>query len=803
MAFGRHNNIKMVNLTAQNIYADDDAINEGESGPLITFIIKFRLVICLMTVLIVAALSLQLGKLSIDNDFRIWFPEDSKYLKNLKDIEEEFTRADDVMLVFGLKQNVEGSIFNDKLLNQIRIFTEESWQIPNVVRVDSISNFLYSSVDQDNLLINQLIEEDFIFSIDNIVKLVTYVKSEPAIMGRLVSEDLRTTAIRLSIAAPDAKRAQAELETVEQARLLAAQLASENSDIDVHLIGTVMRNNAVVEATNDSAAFLYPLLFVTLLILSGLLFRSISAVVIMLSVIVITLLATLSLVASFGWALSTVSLSAPIVIITVAIASVVHLLNAYRNSYTLYQDKLRAINYSYRVNIHIVFVTILTTCIGFLGLNFSDTQPFKDFGNITALGIVITLIACVTIVPFLLSILPPIRTSQHRLTNLHSVVTRLVDWIERHTNAIIMFVFLCAFASVFLLQRNELTDDTIGYFSHDLPIRKAAEYTDRNLTGIETIQLSIGNSKDQPNGINNPAFLNKVNSFTAWARTQDVITHVYSYTDILKRLNQRMNQDQPSHYIIPDQASLAAQYLLLYNFSLPQGSDANDLISFDESKLRILLTKHIQQSRRFIEFEETIHEWFNANAPELEIITSGEGLVFAHIGQNNINDMLKGSAVTLIFITFVMILALKSLRYGAISVLPNLLPCLFMFGIWGLVVGQLNMASAMIFSITIGIVVDDTVHLLMKYLNSRRQRQAKAKQALIEMLVHVMPAVITTSLIIAVGFSVLILSDFNANVIMGKMIVIVVLLALFIDLIFVPAVILLIDRYKNPALKNT
>ena len=263
-----------------------------------------------------------------------------------------------------------------------------------------------------------------------------------------------------------------------------------------------------------------------------------------------------------------------------------------------------------------------------------------------------------------------------------------------------------------------------------------------------------------------------------------------------------MNQDQASHYSIPGQASLAAQYRLLYNFSLPQGSDANDLVSFDESKLRLLITIHNQKSRRFIEFEEEIHQWFEDNAPDCNIVTSGEGLVFSHIGQNNINDMLKGSIVTLIFITFVMILALKSLRFGAISVLPNLLPCLFMFGTWGLVVGQLNMASAMIFSITIGIVVDDTVHLLMKYLSSRRQRQTDAKQALTEMLMHVMPAVITTSLIITIGFSVLILSDFNANVIMGKMVAIVVFLALFIDLIFVPAMILLIDQYKSSAEKT-
>ncbi len=165
--------------------------------------------------------------------------------------------------------------------------------------------------------------------------------------------------------------------------------------------------------------------------------------------------------------------------------------------------------------------------------------------------------------------------------------------------------------------------------------------------------------------------------------------------------------------------------------------------------------------------------------------------MFAYISKRNIDSMLRGNAIAIILIAVIMALALRSFGMGALSILPNAVPILMAFGLWALMVGQVGMASATVTATALGIVVDDTVHLLTKYLRGRREKGFNAEDAIRYAFRTVGPAILTTTLILTTGFAILAASTFKINAEMGLLTAMAIALALVFDFLFLPALLML------------
>jgi len=296
------------------------------------------------------------------------------------------------------------------------------------------------------------------------------------------------------------------------------------------------------------------------------------------------------------------------------------------------------------------------------------------------------------------------------------------------------------------------------------------------------------------NGINNPEYLNAVSDFSDWLREQPETDHLNTITDTLKRLNKNMHGDAPEWYRLPATQEMAAQYLLLYEMSLPYGLDLNSQLNVEKSSTKLVGTFKNLTSAELIELGERIDRWFTQNAPEYELDIASPNYMFAHMSQKSNSSMLAGSLAALLIISIILGIALKSWRFGAISLLPNLIPAAVAFGIWGLIDGQVSGSIAMVTGMTLGIVVDDTVHFLSKYLHARRNQNANPTAAVQYAFANVGNALLITTVVLVAGFTILAQSSFSMNGDMGLMTAITIFIALVVDFLFLPPLLMALDK---------
>jgi predicted RND superfamily exporter protein len=231
--------------------------------------------------------------------------------------------------------------------------------------------------------------------------------------------------------------------------------------------------------------------------------------------------------------------------------------------------------------------------------------------------------------------------------------------------------------------------------------------------------------------------------------------------------------------------------------SLPYGLDLNNQLNVDKSSTRVIGTFKNLSSMEQINIEQSMYEWFAKNAPAYQISISSPTLMFAHIGQRNIYSMLFGTTVALLLISLLLAFALRSVRYGIISLLPNLIPASVGFGLWYFIDGQIGLALSVVTGMTLGIVVDDTVHFLSKYKHARDAYGKSSEEAVKYAFSSVGRALWITTLVLVAGFMVLAQSSFKLNGDMGLLTAVTIAVALIVDFLFLPPLLMLLDGNKE------
>jgi predicted RND superfamily exporter protein len=292
--------------------------------------------------------------------------------------------------------------------------------------------------------------------------------------------------------------------------------------------------------------------------------------------------------------------------------------------------------------------------------------------------------------------------------------------------------------------------------------------------------------------------LAKVEEFADWYRQQPKVVHVITICETIKHLNQVMNDNDEAYYRIPDRRDLVAQYLLLYELSLPFGLDLNNQINLDRSASRLSIILKNPSTRELLELEKRAQDWLTTHAANsLQTSASGLSLIWAYISKRNIQSMLGASFGVLVLISFILIFALRSLKFGLLSLVPNLGPAFMAFGLWGLTIGQIGLASSVIVSLTLGIIVDDTVHFLTKYLYARRAEQMDSTGAVRYAFHTVGTPLWVTSAALTGGFLLLTFSGFRLTSDLGLITALTITFALLLDFLLLPSLLLMVDRHSR------
>lgn len=558
--------------------------------------ITYRWWIILITLSLVVAAAYGGSFLKFTSDYRIYFEGDNPQLLAFENIERTYAKNDNVLLTV-TPQN--GDIFTNETLALIEEYTEKAWQIPYSTRVDSITNFQHSEALEDDVIVRALVEGAKDLSSKELTQVREIALAEPLLVNRLVSGSGHITAINITVHLPGVDETVEVPEVMSAARSLADEIRQADSNVAVHLTGMVAMDSAFSESAQYDMSHLIPISFLVMLILLALLLKGFAGTLITFFLIIFSILTAMGLAGYYGMPVTPSIVSSPIIILTVALANSVHILVTFYDQLRLGYQKKEAIKESIRINLQPVFLTSITTAIGFLTMNFSEVPPFQHLGNLVAVGVIVAFVLSVSFLPAMLAVLP-VKTPQPQIGRADFMVS-FADWVVRYKQRLFIAMLCLVIGLSVFIPKNELNDIFVEYFDDRVEFRTDTDYITENLTGLYGLYLSLDSGEE--GGIAKPEFLADVEAFKVWLEQQPEVIQVDAITSTFKRLNKNMHGDEPSAYHLPDSRQLAAQYLLLYEMSLPYGINLNDQINVDKSAIRMLVVLETLSTRQSLEFD--------------------------------------------------------------------------------------------------------------------------------------------------------------------------------------------------------
>ena len=744
--------------------------------------------VILMSVAIAAVVASGIGRLEFSTNYRVFFSKANPELNAFEDLQNTYTKNDNFLFVLEPR---DGRAFSSRTLDAVERLTEAAWKIPYAIRVDSVSNFQHTYAIDDDLIVEDLVTDALGRDQAYLDERREVALSEPLLRDQIVTGDAAVTAVNVVLQYPE-KGFMEVPEAVAYARDLTSRIETQYPDIDIHLTGVSMLNNAFAETGMNDGATLMPLMFVVIFVLTWAIIRSFSATLSTLLVIALSCMVGMGVAGFSGIKLTPISMSATVVILTLAVADSIHILISLRGLMREGMEKAAAIVEAVRVNFLPVMITSLTTIVGFLSLNFSDAPPYWHLGNITAVGIAAAWFYSVTLLPAMIAVLP-YRTRQAEGPEWSQrAMDRLADAVIGSRRRLFVGVGAAALLLIACIPTLDFNDQWVEYFDERIQFRTDSDRAMEHF-GLYPIEFSV--PAVNAGGVSEPEYLANLEKFADYLRTQPSVTHVYSLSDVMKRLNRNMHADDDAYYRIPNDRELSAQYLLLYELSLPYGLDLNDRINIDKSATRVTATLSRSSTTETKVFFEEVDVWMKDNWPEyMHTDPTSAAVMFTYISERNMRNMITGTIVAIAAIALIMVFALQSVRLGLLSLVPNGLPILTTFGAWAVLIGEVGFSVATVASISLGIIVDDTVHFLSKYVRARNERALSVEDSIRYAFHNVGLAILVNTIILSAGFLVMTTSAFKMNVDLGLMTVLAIVFALILDFLFLPALLLLGKR---------
>lgn len=727
--------------------------------------------------------------LSFTTDFRSYFSPDNPQLQAFEQLEADFNKQDTLVFLVEMADE-KSSVLNPTGINFLRELTSSAWQIPFARRVDSLINYQRIESTEDELIVDDLIGFDSTITQERMVQLSKYIQQQPRLLNNLISHDESLALVVVSLILPDGDE-QATKVLVADAKARLETLAQEG--ISIKLFGSAIINLALAEAVERDIALLIPLSYLIIFAAIFFLTHSLSGTLLALSM---TLLSVASVFGLFGWAgmqLTPVVGAVPSMIMIIVIADCMHILVSFQHYLKQGFEKAEAISEAVRVNIKPVLITSITTALGLLCLNFSESPPYRDLGNLVAMAAIIAGILALTWFPACLFIFStakvPKDKSHYIIDKFFNVISRSVLHYPQRIIAASILSITIAFVGILQLEFNEQWHQ---YYDESYDVRKALDTQDDKLYGVNFIQYSIASGEAE--GIYNVNYQKQLDQLVSWISEQEDVGYVDALSLQVKELNQKLQANDLQSFRIPDSREVIAQSLLAYEMSLPLGMGMEQYVNIDRSSTRLTVYLHKSTSKQLISLDEKILAQTKAHYPMLHL-ESGTGLdmVFANISDSNSLSLLKGTGLALLLISIVLILVLKSLRLGLISIVPNVMPVILAYGAWGFISGRIDLGLSIVACMSIGLVVDDTVHFLSKYKLARQQGKT-TEQAIKYAYSTVGVAMVITTFVLAAGFSLLALSSFSPTHGMGALLALTAIFALIIDLLFLPILLIAFDN---------
>ena len=753
-------------------------------------IIRYRPLCIIISLLILAGLAQGLSKINFNPDINAFFPENDTLTTSHLSIEDTYSSMDNAVIGIGVK---EGTVFTNEVLSLIEDLTERAWKTPHSLRVDSLSNYSYVSADGDDLYIEPFLEGSSTYDLKTLKEKELIIEEEELAYGAIISKDKKTSLINI-VFDPPRKDIEAEYqESLNYVLGFLEEARKNHPEVDLIISGIVYMEYQSPMLLKAQMPKLMPTAILVILLTLFLLLRSLVAVAGSFLVILMSVVSAMGSIGFMSGDIAQPFIMVPILIATLAVADCVHLFTLYFQNLDSSRKSKEAMLESLKLNLQPLFLTSLTTAIGFLSLNLAPVEPLRGIGNGVAVGVFLAFIFTVLL---LAPIVSYFNVKQSKNINFQKNIARKLGKfsIKNYKRLLVIVPVISCFLMAFI-PLNKTNDNPLEFYSERYTTSAAdSKWISQRIGGTFPVSYELYSQGI----VSDPEFLREVDKFSEWLASNKEVLHVSSLSKIMKNLNKTLHGKQEEWNIIPTEPDLSAQYLFFYEMSLPYGLDLTNSISQNKESIKLVASLKELGSLEYREFAKRVENYASQNMPE-DMVSIGTGTrpIFAFMSNMLITQLTYALGIGIVLITATIILFFRSLRYGMLTSVTNLLPIGVAFGIWAIVSGEISMLVGIGMGTTLGIIVDFTVHFLSKYLHARRQKNLSAEEAVEYAFETVGFALIITSFSLILGFLVLLQAFFipiHGFVLFSS---IAFLSALIIDLLLFPALLITWDKRYN------
>jgi predicted RND superfamily exporter protein len=760
------------------------------------FVIRFRLPIILLTVVAIA-FGLYNGRgIPFDNTNERYFIEGDPNLVAFDELLDLYGDID--YLVVGVEARPQDEdVFVPETLRMIEELTAFLESQPAVTQIRSLTRYQYTHSDSVSMATDDLIEDVADLEADPQLMRETkeILAGEELALGTLITEDFRHTRIA---ARTEHRRA----ETAHNVRLVNAlnEFIAEQGyaaqGYDLHISGQPLINQKFEYHSLRDSQTLNPLMALFMIVVLFVSFRSVSGTLLPWLVIGAGIILLNGIQGVLGYPHSPVDQALIPTMIIIGIGVSVHVMVEF---YHGRQRGLDAEAAAKDTTIHLwrpAFFTAVTTSAGFFALSVTRIVPVREFAVLGAIGPLLLFLLALTVLPALLSYVSRVSPTTTRVVS-GSFVTRLTqrvpDFTLRYRNPILAVGFLAMVFAAISVPAIKVDTNYLNYFKQNNPARTDMVYFDETFRGVMPIEVIIDSGVE--GGVKDPAFLRRMEAFQNYLESLDTVGEFNTLIDFLKQINQALNGDDPAFYRLPDTPEMTAQFLFLYENSGPE-EDLTDMKDFDDRYARMTVPMVNMVASRMDQELQMINRELATEFSDLDVSLTGGMVMFNAQDKYTGEGMFKSFGIALLVVSLFFIMLFRSFKYGLLSIIPSVLPILIAGGVVGLLGISLDLGSMIVGAMTIGIAVDDAIHVMNRYLAAKEAGKT-THDAIYSAMTESGRAVVYSSLILVLGFSVLAFGSFIPIIYVGIFGALIMFLALLGDLLFLPAILYLIDGEKS------
>ncbi len=740
------------------------------------------------------------GALQIDSSYtpRMWFAKDHQQIINLNDFEKEF--GNDQRSVIGF-YNPKG-IFNNESLAVLHDLTDGMWKVADILRVESLVNHSNISAQGDDLDIQPFLgDAKKEYTQDELDDLKSRALSDDVIPDYYVSND-GTYALIFGFLKPAFEKDPDYEKIVKGTRDLIHQYQDAIPGTKIFLLGDSTANEAFREVAKADNFRIMPFMFGIIILILTWLFRNTLAVVMPLLLCYASIGVTYGMLGWSGVVYNSMLAAIPGILLAICLADAVHIMMSFFHFMSEDNAPKEALVKSLHKNFKPTLMTSITTSVSFLTISFTEIIPVKDLGLLSCFGTMMAWLFTYIFVGSTLSLFHN-RFKDVSSKNISSLVSsnkkdkassQARAWtlvIVRRSGLIIGISSILTLGALYLSTKNEVNSDPLKYFTTDVPLRAAYDFSSTKLNGLRGAEMVVDSGKNE--GVKDPEFLKRMKNFETWLLSQPEVTHTKSITQIISKLNRVLNGNDPAKEVIPDTQEEVAGLLFLYQMGLPQGMDLNNQISLDNKETRFRLLWKIETSAESTEMINRIL----AKAPEfgLKVRAGGNLPIYTAVNQLIVESFFWSLIGALLFVSFLILVIFKDPLVALIAMLPNVLPMIFGGALMVLMGVYVDIGTSMVIVVCLGIAVDDTIHFIANY-KFYRDQGFEIPDSIEKTFSITGKALVVTTILLVAGFGSFAFAEFVPNRTFGILCAQILVFALVIDLTLLPALLIKIRSRK-------